>query len=225
MSPASATRSTPTGTTSRCSGHPAHAGGVGGSRAIISHGTSRSCTGRSSRSRSSSAPGRHVPGARSGRLRRDSGRCRARRMRLARSSSCSTGGSVGASCSRPSRSRTTSRRTPPSCARSTVSAFPRPTFRQLRSDVCSELLRTYLANHPEPIAGDAFARIQRAGIESHMGSAGREHAPRCPAVLPSARSDVPPRVRQLTERRNPHPQRLARFRARLRTPFALGGTA
>ena len=86
-----------------------------------------------------------------------------------------------------------------------------------------EIVRTYLANHP---TGDGArgARTDRAGRNrAHSVRLGRQHAPGRAPLLPPPGTDLSARVRQLPKQRHPHPQRLARLPARLRTPSALGG--
>ena len=76
-----------------------------------------------------------------------------------------------------------------------------------------EIINTYLANHPPAMARKIYARIEASGHRSHPVRLGRQHTTRPASVLPAARADVRPRVRQLTEQRHSHPQCLARFRA------------
>ena len=79
----------------------------------------------------------------------------------------------------------------------------------------------------EPSSGDGAigARAHRARRRARPNAfrVGGQHPPRRASLLPAARADVRARVRQLPKQRDPHPQRLARLRAGLRAPPALGG--
>ncbi len=75
---------------------------------------------------------------------------------------------------------------------------------------------------------DSAGDVRASGASGHRENAvrlGREHSPRRAALLSAAGADVRPRVRQLAEQRDAHPQRLARLRAGLRTPPAVGEPA
>ena len=159
-----------------------------------SPGTSPSSATRSSPSRSSSARGRRAPGA-----------------HIARSQGLPDDGARGG---RRSGDRALARPRAPEAGRVLVESLtdhltqnavrvkPLERVGMLTGDLPSaaqrrvgEIIRTYLANHPPAMAKGARAR-RASGHRSHPLRLGRQHSTRRVPLLP-ARTDLPPRVRQL----------------------------
>ena len=216
---ASPTRSIPISSTSRCSARRARERGAGGSRGITSRGTSPSSATPSWPSRSSSAPGRPAPTS-AYRSVAKGYRTMPREEDAAREIVLLLDGALRKRVVFSQESLTdhltqNAVRVRP-LERVGVLTAQLPSAAQRR---VGEIVNTYLANHPQAMARSALARIERAGglARTRFGWAG-QHPPRRASLLPAARTDVRARVRQLPERRNPHPQRVAGLRAGLRAP-------
>ena len=73
----------------------------------------------------------------------------------------------------------------------------------------------YAAAQPRALAEERLAKIRKAGSRLGQVRVDGEPHPRRAPLLPRAGADVPHRVRQHAERREPRPRRVARLRRRL----------
>ena len=88
--------------------------------------------------------------------------------------------------------------------------------RRAQRDLLMKLIDVYVGYMAADIAADRRARLKKAGVEKIAFAWAGETEKGQEALLPRSGSDVPHRVRQHPERRQPHPLGLARLQWRLR---------